>query len=441
LVSGDCQFWIRHCGNQRAAVEEAELVNELDPTQTHAADDSLDRVPPSSNDEEDGVGILDLVLVLAARKGLIFSLVILGGILATVVAFFTPPTYTATAVIMPPQQQSSSAAALLGQLGGVASLAGQSLGIKNPADIYVGILNSRTVADKLISEFKLRDVYKKKNLTDTRKKLSSRTSFNSAKYSLIQVSVEDRDPKRAADIANAYVASLQEQTSRLAVTEASQRRLFFERELESEKNHLSDAESALKRTQEQKGIYQVNSQVEAVIRSMAQVRAEIAAREVNLQRLRTGATTENPEVLRQEIELTTLRGQLKELEASSAKKSAGDPFMPTTTVPAAGLDYARRLRDVKYHEALFELLAKQYEVARIDEAKESPVIQIVDRAIPPDRKSSPMRNIYLIVGGGFLGAVIGIIWTFLRYSLGDPIHAAKLASFNEALRARHSKMT
>lgn len=392
--------------------------------------------------EEEGISLLDMLIILAARKGIILSSVFICGLLATALAFVIPPTYTATAIIMPPQQQSSMAAAILGQLGslagGLAGVAGQSLGIKNPGDPYVGIMSSRTVADALISKFDLQRVYKKKNLTDTRKKLAKNTRFNAAKYTLVQISVEDRDPKRAADLANAYVDQLQEQTGRLAVTEASQRRLFFERQLDEEKKALAEAEAAFRKMQEQKGIFQVNSQVEAVIRSMAQMRAEIAAREVNLQRLRAGATPENPEVLRQEIELRALRKQLQELEESSAKKSPGDPLLPTTMVPAAGLEYTRRLRDLRYHESLFELLAKQYEAARIDEAKEAPVIQVVDRAVPPDKKSSPIRSLYVIIGC-LLGGIIGLILAFLGHSANDPSRAEKLTILKKSLGIKHQR--
>ena len=382
--------------------------------------------------EEQGTSILALLLILTSRKGLILGSTLLGGIIAGVLAFLVPPTYTATAVIMPPQQQSSSAAALLGQLGGVAGMASQSLGIRNPADPYVGILSGRTVADELITQFKLKDSYKKKNLTDTRKELASRTSFNSAKYSLIQISVEDRDPKRAADLANAYVDRLQEQNGRLAVTEASQRRLFFERQVEAEKNGLNEAEAAFKKMQEQKGIFQVSSQVEAVIRSMAQMRAEVTAREVNLQRLKAGATIQNPEVLRQEIELKALRSQLQEFESSSAKGSRGDPLMPTTRMPEAGLEYTRRLREVKYRETMYELMAKQYEVARLDEAREAPVIQVVDKAVAPDKKSAPSVIVYLALGL-LLGGTIGIISAFISHAAQSPECSTNVAALKKSL--------
>jgi tyrosine-protein kinase Etk/Wzc len=408
------------------------LANDMDSQKTPVSDDSAGGQVQASYEEE-GISILDMLLILAARKGLILGLALLGGIVAGVIAFLTPPTFTATAVIMPPQQQSSSAAALLAQLGGVAALASPSLGIKSPSDPYIGILSSRTVADKLIAQFDLQAVYRTKTLTDTRKKLAKGTSFDSKKYSLIQISVEDRDPKRAAELANAYVDQLQEQNSRLAVTEASQRRLFFERQVETEKNKLTEAEAAFKKMQEQKGIFQVSSQVEAVIGYMAKMRAEIAAREVNLQRLKAGATTQNPEVVRQEIELKALRSQFLELEASSVKRSQGDPLMTTTMLPEAGMEYARRLREVKYREFLYELLIKQYEVARIDEAKESPVIQVVDQAIPPEYKSKPRRTNYVSVGV-LLGAVLGIFMAFSQRVIQNPKRSEKLADLKESLR-------
>jgi tyrosine-protein kinase Etk/Wzc len=177
-----------------------------------------------------------------------------------------------------------------------------------------------------------------------------------------------------------------------------------------------------------------------VIRSMAQMRAEVAAREVNLQRLKAGATTQNPEVLRQEIELKALRSQLQELEASSSKRSIGDPLMPTTMVPEAGLQYTRRLREVKYRETLFELLSKQYEAARIDEAKEGQIIQVLDRAIPPDRKSAPAKSIY-IISGILLGGILGIFLAFLAHATKNSINASKIVALKKSLWIDRGKVS
>ena len=406
------------------------MTHEVDPKHNPPPGQATGAFMPAA-EEAQGTSLLDLLIVLAERKRVILLSTLIFGIAATVIALVTPPTFTATAVIMPPQQQSSTAAALLGQLGGIAGMAGQSLGIKNPSDIYIGILSSRTVMDKLVTQHSLKDVYDVETLTDARRKLSKYSSFNAAKYSMIHISVEDRDPRRAADLANAYVKCLQEQNSRLAVSEAAQRRLFFERELDKEKALLVEAETAMQKMQEQKGLFQVSSQVSAVIQSMAQLRAEIVAREVALERLKAGATGQNPEVQGQKIEIEALRAQMKELEAKSTRDGS-NPFMPTSMVPAAALDYARRLREVRYHEALYELLARQYEVARIDEARESPVIQVVDQAVPPEKKSAPRRSYYLIIGL-FLGAVVGMVLALGLQAAEDESVSRKIDAIRKSI--------
>lgn len=408
------------------------MAKDIDPKQTCISANAAAGQMPVHFEKAEQPGILDLLLILSAKKRLIFLSVLVCGFLAALVSFIISPTYTATAVIMPPQQPSSSASALLGQLNGIGSLMGQSMAIRNPSDLYIGILSSRSVAYKIIAQFKLKDIYKARTMSDARRKLASRTNFDSAKNSLIQISVEAQNAVLAANLANAYVEQLQAQTSHLAITEASQRRLFFEGQLRIEKNQLTDAEEALKRTQEKKGIFQVGPQFEATIRSIAQMHAEITAREVSMQRLKAGATTQNPEVQRQEIELQALRSQLNELEAGSASKRIGNPLMPTTMVPAAGLEYARRLRELKYHEALFELLTEQYEAARIDEAKDSPIIQVVDQAIPPEKKTAPRRSLYIIIGI-FLGGILGLIAAFVGYMAKDPARADKIAALKASL--------
>jgi uncharacterized protein involved in exopolysaccharide biosynthesis len=350
----------------------------------------------------DGVGAADILPILAGRKRLLFAATISGGLLATAVAFLLPNMYTASAVILPPQKEQSSAAMLIGQLGPLAAAAGADLGLKNPADMYVGLLGSRTIADHLIARFGLMGLYQKNTLTDTRSKLWKRSRFSAGRDSLIRVEVDDHDPKRAADMANAFVSELDEQNRRLAISEASQRRQLLESQLVDEKSALAVAEEDMKSTQQRTGIIEVTGQTQVAIASLAQLRAQITVNEVALQRLKMGATPENPAVLQTETELAEMRAQLLKLEKSSPD---GDPLMATSAIPAAGLGYLRRLRDLKYHEFLFELLSKQYEAARIDEAKASPAIQVVDTAIPPDKKSGPLRTLIILlgclVGGGF----------------------------------------
>lgn len=378
-------------------------------------------------------GLLDLLVVLSKGKRILMLLMMLGMLLAAGIAVLMPATYTATAVILPPQQQSSTAAALLGQLGGFAGLAGQSLGIKNPSDLFVGILSSRTVADSMVAEFSLETAYRVRRRSDARSKLIKRTRINPAKFSMIQISVDDRDPARAAALANGYVDHLQELNSKLAVTEAAQRRLFFELQLEATKKQLAEAELSFRQMQQEKGVIQVNSQIEAVVRSIAQMRAELSLRDVNLQRLKAGATSENPEVVRQEVEIKALRDQLRRMESKTPEKRDGDSLMPAALVPDIGLEYARRLRDVRYHEALFELLSTQFEAAKIDEARESPLIQVVDRAVPPDRKSAPSITGYA-AGGMVLGGLLGIALVVILHQIRDPRNRAKIIRLKESLK-------
>ena len=362
--------------------------------------------------DREGVAIRALFALLAGRKRFLLAVTLAGGVAAAIISLFIPNTYTATALILPPTKPQSLSSALAG-LGGMASVLAPTLGLKDPSDMYIGILKSRSVADDIIKNFHLQQVYDEKSKENTRRELTTRASFIAGKDSLIQISVEDREPKRAADLANAYIAELNMQNDRLAITESAQRRLLYEREVENEKNSLAKAEDVLRETQQKTGIVEVSSQAQVIIASIAQLRAEIAMREVALQRLRAGATSQNPEVMGQETELASLRGQLSRLERGGSSQRSGDPLIPVANVPKAGLDYLRALREVKYHEALFEVLSKQYEAARIDEAKESPVIQVVDYAIPPEKKSGPPR-LAITIFWTMLSAIAGCIYTYLR---------------------------
>ena len=379
------------------------------------------------------VGLLDLLLILVRRKRFMCSSTLAGAIAGAIVAWSLPATYTATAVILVPQQQQSTAAALIGQMSPLAAMAGRDLGLKNPSDLYVGLLNSRTIEDNIVKEFRLQDIYAAKTLTDARKKLGAHTNVETGKDSLIRIAVEEKDAVLAANIANAYVDQLHKQNSMLAITEASQRRLFFEQQLQSEKNALADAEEVFKTSQQTTGVLQVSGQAEMAIGALAKLRGEIMEREVALQRLSAGATPQNPEVVRQRAEIEELRRQLAALEARETNRRPGNPLISAANIPGAGLEYLRRLREVKYHETLFELLAKQYETARIDESREAPVIQVVDAAAAPEKKSGPPRAliVHLGIAASFLTASAIVV---TQAMLTDPGDAAKLASIARAFK-------
>jgi len=378
------------------------------------------------------ISLLDLLIVLARRRRDLLSGTAAAAVLGAILSFLLPNRFTATTAILPPQQNTSSAAALLGQLGSVnplASLAGSSLGLKNPNDLQVAMLKSRTVEDAMVDRFSLMALYREKRWSDARKAFEKATDIeNGLKDGLIRVSVTDKDPKRAAEMANAYVEEYKKLSATIAVTEASQRRLFFEQQLVQAKDNLASAEEALKRTQQKTGLIQLDGQARAVIESVAQLRGQAAAKEVQIRAMRQFAAEQNPDLQLAGQELAGLQSQLARMGAGPGG-SSGDFLMPKGSVPEAGLDYVRKLRDVKYNETIFELLAKQFEIAKIDEARQGSLVQVVDKAIPPDKKSSPMR--LLIVActavGGFVLAIFWVLFSeALRLARKDPMQSKQL---------------
>jgi len=236
--------------------------------------------------------------------------------------------------------------------------------------------------------------------------------------------VTDKDPRRAAEMANAYVDEYKKLSATIAVTEASQRRLFFEQQLVQAKENLADAEEALKRTQEKTGLIQLDGQARAVIESVALLRGQVAAKEVQIRAMHQFAAEQNPDLQLAEQELAGLQTELARMGSGSATGgSSGDFLMPKGSVPQAGLDYVRKLRDMKYNETVFELLAKQFEIAKIDEARQGSVVQLLDKAIPPDKKSFPQR-LLIIVCSMIGGLVLAVFWVLfseaLRFARRDP---------------------
>jgi tyrosine-protein kinase Etk/Wzc len=361
--------------------------------------------------------VLDLLIILFRHKAIILRTTLAAAFLAAVVALLLPNRYTATASILPPQQNQSLAASMIGQLGAlgpVAAMAQKDLGLKNPNDLYVGMLRSRTVEDALIRRFDLLRVYRDKRMSDAREDLEDASGIVLGKEGFIGISVEDKDPGRAPQIANAYVDELRRLTQDFAVTEAGQRRIFFERQLELTKRNLADAELALKDTEQKTGLIQLDGQAKAIIESVVKLRALIAAKEVGLHAMRLFSTERNPDILLGEQELSGLRRQLALIEKQSANSGvdSGNVQLPAGNVPEAGLQYVRKLRDVRYAETMVELLAKEYEAARLDETKTAAVIQVLDPAIEPDRKSSPHRTLIVVIVTllGLCGSV-GYVWS------------------------------
>jgi tyrosine-protein kinase Etk/Wzc len=394
-------------------------------------------------DEGPGISLAELLAWLGQGKRLI-GLATLGlGLLALVIALVTPPVYTAHATLLPPgsQQQSGSAAALaaLGSLGGLAG----GLASKTPDELYVALLKSDSVVRELDQRFNLKKRYDVKNNEALRKTVTKYIRVNSDKKSgVIQVEVDDEDPKFSADLANALPDELTKLLSRLAVTEAQQRRVFYEQQLKDTKENLIKAEQSLRTVQEKSGVIVLDKQAEALIGGAAQLRALIAEREVQLKVLRTAATDQNPDVMRMNSELQALRAELNRMEsrqgATGANASPVD--LPVGKIPEAAIDYVRARRELKLQETLLEGIVRQYELAKLDEAKEGASPQLVDKAMPPDYKSKPSRAL-IVLAGLLLGLIGSSLYVIIRsYSAlareQDPERAAAWQTVRQAWRLR-----
>lgn len=364
------------------------------------------------------VRLLDLLIILSRRRKFIFRATLASMTLAVITVVLIPNQYKAETVVLPPSQSSVSSA-ILSQLGaaggGLASLASGGLGMKNTNDMYVSFLRGRTVEDSVIQHFGLLARYHAKRMSDARKKLENHSTVAlGVKDGLIRISVEDRDPKIAAQIANGYVDELRKLCANLAITEASQRRLFFQQQLLEARNNLTDAEEAMKHTEQTTGVLQIDSQARLLIESAATLRAQAVAKEIQIQAMRSFATEDNPELIVAKRQLAELQSQLDKL---AGQNSGSDFIVPKGKVPEAGMEYLRKLREVKYNETIFELIAKQFEVAKLDEARQGAVIQVVDVAVVPDKKSSPMRAVIVIVVT-LIAFVIALFLVLLEQSVG-----------------------
>lgn len=396
------------------------------------------QVPQHSGVNEHGgnFSLLALVIVVAKRKKLFITLPVIAGLIAAAVSLALPNVYKASTKLLPPQQAQTATSALLSQLGSVAGLAGVGAG-KNPNDMYIGMLKSRTVADKIIARFDLKKAYETSSQERARKLLEESTTIISGKDGLITIEVEDENQKAVAKLTNAYVEELIKLTKVLAVTEASQRRVFFESQLELSKNNLAQAEIALKRSLDKNGVISVDSETRAMVETIGRMRAQISAKEIELGAMRAFVTDTNPNYTRVAEQLGSLRAELSKLE------NGRPSLLPTEQNSGrveAGLANIKTLRDVKYYEMLYELLAKQYEVARLDEAKDSSVIQVLDPAVDPERKFKPARFLIVLVSC-VVGLLAAIFFAFVseakQRSMEEEIGAAQWAELKANLRFRN----
>ena len=378
----------------------------------------------SAEPDDDEISLLDLLQVVADNLRLLVLGPLAAGVLALGITFAIAPTFTATTKFMPPQQQQSSAAAMLAGLGALGGLAGAASGLKNPADQYVAFLQSRSVQDALIDRFKLTERYKTKFREDTRNALGGGVLIASGKDGLITIGASDKDPAFAAQLANAHVEELGKLLNRLAVTEAQQRRMFFERQLNNAKDNLTKAEQALKSSGVNSSALKANPG--AAVEGLAKLKATITAQEIKLASMRGYLTESAPDFKQAQTELSAMRGQMARAEKEdSGAGSGGDS------------DYIAKFRDFKYHETLFDLFAKQYEMARVDESREGAVIQVLDVAQTPERKSKPKKALIAMMTALATGFAL-LLFVFVRQALRGatqtPETAHKLDDLSRAWR-------
>lgn len=375
-------------------------------------------------DADDEISLLDLLQTVVENLRLLVLGPLVVGLMALGVSFLITPTFTAKTQFLPPQQQQSSASALIQSLGSMGGLAAGATGLKNPADQYIAFLKTQSIQDAMVERFKLQERYGAKFKVDARKALLNNTKLTAGKDSIIQLEVDDKDANFAADMANGYVTELKRLMSRLSVTEAQQRRAFFETKILEAKQQLADADKALRAT----GINAstLKSSPMAAVEVVAKLKGAITAQEIKIGGMRGYLTESAPEVKQALIELATLRSQL--LKAEQNEPASSGRLEDT---------YVERYRDYKYKETLYEMFAKQYELARVDEAREGAYIQVIDPAMVPEKKSKPQKALIATIATLASGFAL-LLFVFgrqaLRKARSDPETSGKIALLKTSWR-------
>ena len=357
---------------------------------------------------EEEINLLELLLVLARNWRMIVGVPIVVAIITAIYSLLLPNIYTAKAMILSNDEGGGMMSTMLAQMGGLASLAG-GMGGATKADLYIAIMKSETVKDSLIDRFKLMELYKAKLRTSVYNALDGKSVISSGKKDgIITIAVSDKDPKLAADIANAYVEELGKRAIKLGMTGAGMNRVFLEERLVKAKVDLAAAENTLKSFQTKNKAMAVTDQARATLEGVARLRAELVAQEVQLAVLKRQFTEESQDVKRASATIANLRSQIARMEGSASEGS-----MPGVgAMPQLGQEYMRLMREFKIQESLVELLTKQYEMTKLNEAKDVVPFQVFQTARVPELKSKPKRSIMVIlatVTSGFLMVFLAFI--------------------------------
>ena len=369
-------------------------------TETNAENGTAARTAVVAQSDEQGYDFIDLLAVLTNNLRLLVIAPTVAGLVAFGVSYLIPPTYTAITTFLPPQPQTGIASNLLQSLGSLGGAASAAAGLKNPMDQYVGFLKSQTIQDALVEQFSLLDRYDLKFKSDARQVLQKNTRVFAGKDNILSVEFDDKDSSFAADVANAYGVELTRLLGRLAVTEAQQRRLFFSKQLDAAKTGLIKAEQELAATGV--SVAALNASPTTALAGTAALRAQVTAQEVRLASMKSYLTSSAPEYRLAQAEISALRNELAKAETTQP-----------SGITKNGGDYIAKYRNFKYQETLFDLFSKQFEIAKIDESREGSTVQIVDKALPPEKKSKPRKLIVVLIAI-FLTGFLCLSFVFAR---------------------------
>jgi len=375
--------------------------------------------------QEDEINLLDYWRVLKKRGWMILGLTFVSVFTAGYLSYFVmTKIYESKASILAPRESGGGGAGLAAALA--ASGAGQFLGGVLPGggtsrDAFVAILKSRTMAQALADQFNLKEYYKTKFIDDTIGSLQGATDISVSKEGVISVKVEDKDPKLAADMANAYLINLDRLFAKFGTTDASRQRAFIADRLEKTEKDLRGAEEALRRFQESNKAVVMQEQAKGAIEAAALLKGQIIAADVQLQVMRNFATENNPQVIQQKKQIEEMKRQLAQMqygqgwllpsESANPGQERREFYVPAAKVPEVGMHLGRLMREVKVQETVFTLLMQQFEQAKIAEARDTPTVQVLDKAVPAERKSKPKTRQNMAIAGA-LSLFVGVFLAF-----------------------------
>ena len=391
--------------------------------------------------------------LLWQNRALLLKTLVIGLLGSLAIAFLIPSRFRSTTRLMPPDQQSGQGLAMLATLAGKASpggdalagVAGDILGLKTSADLFIGILSSRTVQDHLIDKFNLKKVYGERHWEDARKKLVDRTDLSSDRKSgIIAISVVDHSPQRAAAMAAEYVQQLDWMVTQLNTSAAHRERVFLEGRLEQVQKNLESSEKDFSQFASKNIALDIPAQGKAMVEATAALEGELIAAQTELQGLKQIYADGNVRVRSTQARIDELQRQLQNLggkvsTTGNAQAQGVESLYPSLRkLPLLGVEYADLLRRDKIQEAVYESLTQQYELAKVQEVKETPSVKVLDAPDVAETKSFPPRLLIAVVGGS--SALVFAVWWILGWSqwrLADPQDPARILVEDVEKELRH----